>query len=260
MELFTKIERTMVSDSVIDQITELIRSGKLKPGDQLPSEHGLSELLGVSRSSVREALKALETLGMIRRDQAGSFVNENFSVSALSKLLYTEMLTRKLKIIHLYQTRQLLETYLGALAAANLTDTELMELERLCVEMEMTPDTQVQDHVNLDKEFHRRLCDIAGNPLLTRLWELAFEVLLEVRQQIPFTAWDIRHSDKRHRLLIEALRARDPELVKETISETLEAGERNLVALLAKEGGSSKSESGPVHVGLGPSSQPKKEK
>ena len=58
MAVFTRVDKTTVSDTVIDQIMDLIRTGQLKAGERLPSEHGLVELLGVGRSSVREALKA----------------------------------------------------------------------------------------------------------------------------------------------------------------------------------------------------------
>lgn len=237
MTVFTRVDRTTVSDTVIDQITALIRRGELKPGDRLPSEHGLSQLLGVGRSSIREAMKVLEAMGLIRRGPDGSFVSDDFSSGAMSKVLYTELMARQLDIIHLYEARQLLETHLGVLAAANVGDEDLEDLERLCEAMERTPDDRVLDHVKLDREFHARLCEIAGNPVLNRLWELAFAVLFEIRQSIPFTPADIRNSDRRHRALLEALRSRDPERVRKTIAETLEGGQRMLVGYLTNGAG-----------------------
>lgn len=235
MAVFTRVDKTTVSDTVIDQIMELIRTGALRPGERLPSEHGLSEQLGVGRSSVREALKALEALGLVTRSKEGSFVSEDFAMPALTKAMYLDMLARELEIRHLYQARRLLETHLGELAVANLTDEDLDELEGLCSAMERTPDYEVQRHVRLDREFHRTLSELAGNPVLTRLWELAFEVLYEVRQRIPFTPQNIRYSDARHRLLMNALHARDAEAVRRTIAETLESGERLLVERLAQQ-------------------------
>lgn len=235
MAVFTRVDKTTVSDTVIDQVVELIRTGKLQPGEKLPSEHGLGEQLGVGRSSVREALKALEALGLITRRQEGSFVSEDFAMPALTKMLYLNMLAQELEIRHLYQARRLLETHLGELAAANITDEDLDELEALCAAMESTPDDQIQRHVKLDRDFHRTISELAGNPVLTRLWELAFEVLFEVRQRIPFTPQNIRYSDERHRLLMKALRSRDPAAVRQTINATLETGEQMLVERLAQQ-------------------------
>ncbi len=235
MAVFTRVDKTTVSDTVIDQIIDLIRSGKLKAGERLPSEYGLVELLGVGRSSVREALKALEALGLVTRRKEGSYVSEDFSMPVLTRTLSLGLLTQELEIRHLYQARRLLETHLGALAAENITDDDLDELDALCAAMEQTPDDQIAQHVRLDRELHRTVAELAGNPVLTRLWEVAFEVLFEVRQRIPFTSDNIRHSDGRHRLLMAALRSRDPAEVRRTITETLETGERNLVARLAAQ-------------------------
>ncbi len=234
MSVFTRVDRSSVSDTVIDQVMELISTGTLKPGDRLPTEHGLSQQLGVGRSSVREALKALETLGFITRRSEGSFVSEGMSMPALTKALYVDMLLRELEIRHLYQARRLLESELGELAARNLTEEDLEELEQYCRDMEKTPDTDIQQHVRLDRQFHRTLSELAGNPVMTRLWEVTFEVLLEVRQRIPFTPQNIRYSDARHRVLLDALRERDPAKVRRTITETLEHGEVRLVARLAQ--------------------------
>lgn len=235
MAVFTRVGKTTVSDTVIDQIMDLIRTGQLRAGERLPSEHGLVELLGVGRSSVREALKALEALGLVTRRKEGSFVSEDFSMPALTKTLSLGLLSQELEIRHLYHARRMLEIHLGELVATSSTDDELDELDALCTTMELTPDDQIAQHVRLDREFHRAIAELAGNPILTRLWEVAFGVLFEVRQRIPFTPQNIRHSDKRHRLLMKALRSRDAAAVRHTITETLETGERTLVAMLAAQ-------------------------
>ena len=235
MTTFTRVDKTNVADTVIDQITALIRSGALKPGDRLPTEHGLSRQLGVGRSSVREALKALEVLGLVRRGQDGSFISEESSSLAMSKVLYTDLMARQLDIVHLYEARQFLETHLGALATENLSEDDFGELRSLCEAMEATPDRDIRAHVKLDRTFHGTLCELAGNPVLTRLWELCFSVLVEIRQGIPFTAQDIRHSDERHRALLDALSGRDPQRVRDVITDTLTIGRQRLVARLAEQ-------------------------
>lgn len=238
MTVFAKIDRTTVADTVMEQIIELVRTGQLKPGEKLPGEHALVEHFGIGRSSIREALKALEVLGFIKRSQEGSFVSKDLEMPAFTKTLYHDILAQHAEIHHLYQARQLLETQIGELATAYVTDDDLEELQAMCEAMETTPDDQVQQHVNLDRNFHCRISELAGNPVLTQLWELTFEVLFKIRQRIPFTPQNIRHSDERHRLLMTALRERNPTRVRKIISETLEIGEQQLVEMLAKQGSS----------------------
>lgn len=235
MAVFTRIGKSTVSDTVIDQIMNLIRTGQLKAGDRLPSEHGLVEELGVGRSSVREALKALEALGLVTRRKDGSYVSDDFSMPALTKTLSLGILSQELEIRHLYHARRMLETHLGELATINATDEDLDELDAMCTAMELTPDDHIGWHVRQDREFHRTIAELAGNPVLTRLWEVAFEVLFEVRKRIPFTARNIRYSDERHRLLMAAMRDRDGAAVGRIINETLEWGEKNLVTMLAAQ-------------------------
>lgn len=227
--MFERVDKKTVSNAVIEQVVEMIRSGKLGPGDQLPTEHKLSEVLGVGRSSVREALKALEVLRIIRRDNEGSFVSEEYPLDALSQLLGTDLLLRQLDAKHVYQARRILELELGAIAADNVTGQDLAKLEDLCVRMERTPLGDIDLYVKLDRQFHTRISEVAGNPVLQRMWEIAYSMFLSMRQRAGLSREDFIISNERHRKLVQALAQRDPQAVRSTIEDTLQIGERSLV-------------------------------
>lgn len=227
--MFERVDRKTLSNAVIDQVMEMVRSGKLRPGDQLPTEHKLSQVLGVGRSSVREALKALEVLGMIRRDNEGSFVSEEYPLDTLSQLLGTDLLLRQLDAKHVYQARRILELELGALAAEYVTDQDIAKLEYLCERMEKTPVSDTESYVKLDRQFHTNISEVAGNPVLQRMWEIAYSMFLDLRQRAGLSREDFILSNERHRTLVRALRRRDPQSVRRTIEDTLEIGEQSLV-------------------------------
>lgn len=227
--LFERVDKKTVSNAVIEQVMEMVRNGKLGPGDQLPTEHKLSQVLGVGRSSVREALKALEVLRIIRRDNEGSFVSEEYPLDALSQLLGTDLLLHQLDAKHVYQARRILELELGAIAAGRVTSQDLAKLDDLCARMEGTPVGEIDQYVALDRKFHTRISEIAGNPVLQRMWEIAYSMFLGLRQRAGLSREDLTISNERHRKLVHALAQRDPQAVRSTIEATLQIGERSLV-------------------------------
>ena len=115
------IKKTRIHEEVVTQIHDLIREGRLKAGDQLPSERELSETFKVSRTSVREALRALETKGLIiSRTGMGNFVADlpiESLIAPLAKLLIEE----KTALADIFELRKLIEPHIAALAAERAT-------------------------------------------------------------------------------------------------------------------------------------------
>lgn len=227
--MFTKVDRRSVADDVIEQVAGSIQSGQYGAGDKLPSEFELAESFGVGRSTVREALKVLEVLGLIRRGNDGAFVNQDYERTGLSRYLHADMLARRIDIIHLYQARRLLEVELVQLATAHLEEGDFDKLRELCQTMESTPVEKLEDYVGLDKEFHRTICTAASNPYLIQLWEVTYDMFLTLRRQIGLTREDLELSNIRHRKLVEALNDRNPNDLRMVVIESLALGEKDLV-------------------------------
>src|SRR5216117_3565728 len=125
------IKSTRIYEEIVRQVKQLIAEGRLKSGDQLPPERDLAEKFVVSRTSVREALRALESLGFVEiRPGEGTFVRE-MSVEALIEPLALLMFSKREAIGELFEARRLLEPAIAALAARRATPEEVKEMERI---------------------------------------------------------------------------------------------------------------------------------
>src|SRR5918996_1817379 len=124
------IKSTRIYEEIVRQIKAMIAEGRLKSGDQLPPERDLAEKFLVSRTSVREALRALESVGLIDiRPGEGTFVRE-VSVDALVEPLALVLLAQRAMIEELFEARRLLEPAIAGLAARRASKDEIQEMER----------------------------------------------------------------------------------------------------------------------------------
>jgi len=159
------IQTRKIYAEVIEQILGLVRSGHLRVGDQLPSEGQLTSLLGVSRSSVREALKALEVLGILEsRTGVGSFVAQT-SLADVPFQVLNQMAVEG-SPWEIMEARLALEPIIARLAALRRTDEDLRRMRESVDKMS----TQVADHVStmdVDLQFHMLLAQACGNLVLT---------------------------------------------------------------------------------------------
>src|SRR5512145_3015838 len=125
------IRKTRIYEEVVSQVHDLIKAGKFKAGDQLPSERELAETFKVSRTSVREALRALETEGLvISRTGTGTFVADlpiESLVAPLAKLLIEE----KHALADVFELRKLIEPQIASLAAERATVRDIERMYRL---------------------------------------------------------------------------------------------------------------------------------
>src|SRR6188768_173721 len=125
------IKKTRIHEEVFSQIQELIREGRFKARDQLPSERELAETFKVSRTSVREALRALESQGMIvSRTGMGNFVVD-MPVESLVGPLARLLIDEKKALADVFEMRKLIEPHIAALAAERATRNDVAQLKRI---------------------------------------------------------------------------------------------------------------------------------
>ena len=119
------VKKTRIYEDVVSQIHELITDGRLKAGDQLPSERELAETFKVSRTSVREALRALETQGlMVTRTGMGTFVAD-LPTESLVELLAKLLIEAKDALADIFEMRKLIEPQIAALAAERASKSDI---------------------------------------------------------------------------------------------------------------------------------------
>jgi DNA-binding FadR family transcriptional regulator len=203
---------TLKTQRLYQQISHLliayIRDGKFPPGQVLPAERDLAKQLGVSRSSVREALIALEISGWVEiRVGNGVFVRSPLPETTTAPSI------DDVSIEDLLRARQVIEGELAARAATTATDAQLQTLAELatCMGQKVTDDKTFH---SLDMQFHVLIGEMTGNPLLAevveRLWNKHYApMFLRLEQHYAHNGL-VKDWDRDHQAIVSALVRRDP--------------------------------------------------
>lgn len=210
-----------VYGQVIDQIKNKIKSGKIKKGDRLPSEREMAESLGVSRASIREAIRALEVIGLVEsRQGAGNYIRTNFDNSLFEPLSVMFMLQES-SPKEMYDLRETLELQCAKLAAKNIEDNELAFLTVLLDRMYLAESEE--ESLELDVKFHYIIAKASRNVLLINVLEvisqLMDEFIRKFRMQILYVGNTKENLLEIHENLLRALKSRDESKVYNAMKE-----------------------------------------
>ncbi|CAI9409966.1 FadR/GntR family transcriptional regulator [Aestuariimicrobium sp. T2.26MG-19.2B] len=157
-----------VTDDAIEAIKQMIAAGSLRPGDRLPREADLAATLGLSRSSLREAVKALALIRVLDvRQGDGTYVASLSPSSLVDVMGFVAELAQDATVLQYMQLRRLLEPEVTALAAQTMTADEARALGDLLDELPSDPD--IESLVANDAAFHSRIAEAADNPLISSL-------------------------------------------------------------------------------------------
>ena len=196
-----------VSDAISEQILKLISTGVLKPGDALPPQRQLASQLGVSLSSLREALHALAAIGVIEVKRGrGTFVCDH-PADSLVKQLDWALLLQEEETRELFEARQVIDVSLAGYAAERATEEQIARLSALFEEM--MESWRARDLERLDEQdvrFHLAIAEAAGNSLLLHLAQSLYSVVDQFIRAVPHTKAGMEH----HRQVLEAIVERDP--------------------------------------------------
>ena len=206
-----------VTDAAIAQLRELIRSGELPPGSRLPPEQQLAAQLGLSRSSMREAVKALELIRVldVRRGD-GTYVTSLEPRLLLEGLGFAIELLQEESILQVVEVRRLLEPVATGLAATQITDPSLAELGALLESMEDTG-SDIEQQVRLDATFHSTIFAATGNPTLRSILDGLSSRTLRARIWRGVLEADaLRRTAREHRAIYDALAERNSALAQAT--------------------------------------------
>lgn len=207
-----------LTDQAIVKIKEMILAGELKPGDRLPPEKELSERLGLSRSSLREAVKALEIIHVldVRRGD-GTYVTSLTPDLLLGAMSFVADIHQDSSVLELFAVRRILEPAAAAMAAARAKPADVARLHALLTEVgEGTP---VDDLVAHDLVFHRSICGLSGNAYLTSLLDSLSGSTLRARVWRGLTEeGSVERTLTEHRAIVDAIAAGDAELVRSRVT------------------------------------------
>jgi GntR family transcriptional regulator, transcriptional repressor for pyruvate dehydrogenase complex len=218
------IKSTRIYQEIVRQVKGMIAEGRLKSGDQLPPERDLAEKFVVSRTSVREALRALESLGLVEiRPGEGTFVRE-VSVESLIEPLALVMLSQREAIGELFEARRLIEPALAALAARRATPEDVQEMERI-LEAQAKEVAAGRTGLEQDAQFHSAIGAAAHNRAIMRIAHAVMDLLRQSREDSLNTPGRPDRSHEDHRRLLAAIRSRDENAARQAMVDHLEAVE-----------------------------------
>ena len=226
------IKSTRIYAEIVRQIKALIAEGRLKSGDQLPPERDLAAQFKVSRTSVREALRTLESLGLIEiRPGEGTFVRE-VSVESLIEPLAHVILSQREAVGELFEARRLLEPALAGLAARRATQDDLQEMERILEEQAKEVAAGLTGLAQ-DAAFHASIAASVRNRAIMRIVNALMDLLTQSREESLQTPGRPTRSHQDHRRVLAAIRSRDEDGARRAMLDHLNAVE----ALVMGSGG-----------------------
>ncbi|MFE9451919.1 FadR/GntR family transcriptional regulator [Streptomyces sp. NPDC006739] len=201
-----------VTDDAIDRIKAMIVSGELLPGTRLPKEDDLAQQLGLSRNSLREAVRALTAMKILIPKQGdGTFVSSLEPQLLLETLSFASDVSHGQTALQLLQVRRLLEPPATALAVGRITDEDLRQL-RSILDRSAAAES-AEEFVRLDTEFHSAIVGLSGNPVLSMLLQVVSTQTQRVRILRGASVGPaIENALRDHEAILAALTSRDAQL------------------------------------------------
>jgi GntR family transcriptional repressor for pyruvate dehydrogenase complex len=229
-------ERKTFSRKVVEHVRDLITSGQLKPGDKLPPERELAEMMNVSRPTIREAFKILSAMGFLRiRQGQGVFVaDQSERLDNLASFLFLETDT----IHELFEVRKMIETESAARAAQRGTPEFLEQIyrftcdcyDRVVVHPQFaTVEEREKFLSDSDQQFHLMVAEAAGNEVVVRIMTNMIDLLRLSRMRSMKIPGRVEQSLKEHMSIAEALKAKNARLARSRMTDHLAGVEKALL-------------------------------
>jgi len=218
--MYQPIQSERLYERIVEQIERHIVAGELKVGDQLPAERELAEQFGVSRTAVREAVKALREKGLVEIQVGrGTFVTNGAAGAvrhSISLLLKAEKGFAKLA-----EVREILEPEIAALAATRITEENITVMTDAVETME-TALNNAEVFVEADLDFHLALAEATQNPLIPALMDSIIELLREQRKQTGDVEGGLARGQYHHKRILEAVIQRNPQAARQEMQDHLQ--------------------------------------
>jgi GntR family transcriptional repressor for pyruvate dehydrogenase complex len=222
-QLLEEIQIHGVSDAISEQILRLISSGALRPGDALPPQRQLASRLGVSLSSLREALRGLAAIGVIEiKRGCGTYVCDH-AAAALVKQFDWPLLLQEEEARELFEARRVIEVSVAGYAALRATTEQVESLKAFGKAMMVS--WKARDLESLeqqDLQFHLAIAEAAGNSLLLHLAQSLYAVVERFIRIVPHTQLGLQN----HLRVLEAIAQREPEEAQEAVRDLLDQTEQ----------------------------------
>jgi GntR family transcriptional repressor for pyruvate dehydrogenase complex len=212
-----------ISDQIIEQIRNAILSGRFKPGDKVAAEKELISEFGVSKATLREALRVLEGMGLveIKKGIAGGVFIAEVDMKTTIHGIINFLHFKTVSIKDITMIRYLLEPPVAQIAASRIQPEDIVKLESMIVEHPAVPDTVVSREIG----FHRYLARMTENPILILVMDFIDNILDDIKFQLNPGAEFYHKVAKAHQAILECLKQKDGVGARrEIVNDLLEVG------------------------------------
>lgn len=233
--MFKKVSPVRLYENVTEQIINLIKSNELKPGDRLPPERELAEQFSISRASLREAFRVLESRGLIKSTPGGGRFIREINKDTLIDTENVIFNLEKSSLLELLEAREIFEVKIVELAVQRATVEDVKEIEENFYRMYRVGekediDTEDVEKTELDTEFHLAIARASRNFVFINIMRLHFELLKNIRNK----TWQIpgrqEQNQKEHLAIFQAVKEHNSKKAAEAMLNHL----RNIREVIAK--------------------------
>jgi len=219
--MYVPIQSERLYERIVSQIEQRIESGELKIGDQLPPERELAEQFAVSRTAVREAVKALRQKGLVEiRPGRGTFITNGTSDTIRSSLGMLMKMGATKGSGNLVEVREILEPEIAALAATRITGEYISAMQDAVNVMDTALDN-VDVFVEADLDFHLALAEGTQNPYIPILMDSIIDLLREQRKRTGLTKGGLQRGQIHHKKILDAVNRRDAQAARQAMQDHL---------------------------------------
>ncbi len=227
--LIRPIERVAVSEQILSRLRHFLDRGQLKIGAKLPSERQLSSMLKVSRNSIREALKALTILGVLKSKHGKGTYLVSSLPKALNQPTQISNLQESSDIIDLWELRMVVEPYVASLAALRGTGKNWHSIEETLEAMRQSL-TSLEKFQGHDLQFHLQITNACGNEFISEISSFLLQVfwgkvrksrILDYAEDVPRKHGELAAFLADHAKVLDALRHRNPTLARSRMVQHL---------------------------------------
>lgn len=219
--MFKPVKNKKVFEEILDQIKEMLINKDLQIGQKLPPEIKLSEQLGVSRASLREALRILDILGMIEAKTGEGTLLREARPDHLKKLITLIAVSESIDTDELYEARQIIEVEAAGLAALRRCEEDIVILENELITLEQTDNHDLS--ANSDYLFHQSIVKASKNKILQLMMGFTSDLLNEqiknTRDYFGSSKIVMENFQNQHRKIFEAIKFKDAHVSREAMKE-----------------------------------------
>jgi GntR family transcriptional repressor for pyruvate dehydrogenase complex len=204
---FEVLRRNKLYEQVAGQLEDLIVH-RLKPGDKLPPERQLAAMFKVSRSSIRDAIRRLEAMGMVEPRQGAGTVVRDFSEASAANPLTSVLLQKRKLVDELLEVRQMIEPVLAARAATHSSPAAIAAMEAI-LRRQGEKVRRGELTMEEDSEFHYAIAQAADNSVILKVLDVLMDLLRETRERNLQVKGRLEHSYANHVRILSALKRKD---------------------------------------------------